>query len=35
LGVWRGREEKVLRGAKYEKKWRNLLKFLKESFSRE
>jgi len=30
LGGWRGKEGKVLRGAKYEKKWRNFSIFLKE-----
>jgi len=30
LGVWRGREGKALRGAKYEEKWRNLSKNLEE-----
>jgi len=30
MGVWRGRKGKALRGAKYEGKWRNLSKNLKE-----
>jgi len=30
LRVWRGREGKALRGGKYEEKWRNLSKKLKE-----